>query len=90
VAYCWDTTKAKRNLQKHGVDFADAVGVFEDDRALTIEDSSSEDEQRWVSIGMDCLGRVLVVVYTWRGDTIRLISARAATQRERQQYEEQK
>jgi uncharacterized DUF497 family protein len=89
VAYCWDTTKAKRNLQKHGVDFADAVGVFEDARALTIEDSTSEDEQRWVSIGMDCLGRVLVVVYTWRGDTIRLISARPATPRERQQYEEQ-
>jgi uncharacterized DUF497 family protein len=66
------------------------VGVFEDDSALTIEDSSSEDEQRWVSIGMDCLGRVPVVVYRWRGDTIRLISAQAATRRERQQYEEQK
>lgn len=90
MAYHWDTAKAKRNLQKHGIDFADAVGVLEDDRALTIEDSSSEGEQRWVSIGMDWLGRVLVVVYTWRGDTIRLISARPATPRERQQYEEQR
>lgn len=83
MASHWDTAKAKRNLQKHGIDFADAVGVLEDDRALTIEDSSSEGEQRWVSIGMDWLGRVLVVVYTWRGDTIRLISARPATPRER-------
>lgn len=90
MAYQWDSAKARRNLQKHGVDFADVAGVFEDDRALTIEDPSSEDEQRWVSIGMDCLGRVLVVVYTWRGDTIRVISARPATPRERQQYEEQR
>ncbi|MFZ5927711.1 MAG: BrnT family toxin [Acidobacteriota bacterium] len=47
--------------------FRGCGGVFEDNRALTIEDPSSEDEQRWVSIGMDCLGRVLVVVHTWRG-----------------------
>ncbi len=89
MAHQWDTAKAKRNLQKHGVDFADAVGVFEDERALTIEDPSSESEQRWISIGMDWLGRVLVVVYTWRDDMIRLISARPATPRERRQYEEQ-
>lgn len=90
MAYQWDAAKARRNLQKHGVDFADAVGVFEDEGALTIEDPSSEDEQRWISIGKDWLGRVLVVVYTWRGDTIRLISARPATPRERRQYEGQK
>jgi uncharacterized DUF497 family protein len=87
VAYQWDAAKALRNRQKHGVDFADAVGVFEDERALTIEDPLSEHEQRWISIGMDWLGRILVVVYTWRGDTIRLISARPATPRERRQYE---
>jgi uncharacterized DUF497 family protein len=90
VAYQWDAAKARRNLQKHGVDFADALGVFEDERALTIKDPSSGDEQRWISIGMDWLGRVLVAVYTWRGDTIRLISARPATPRERQPYEGQK
>jgi uncharacterized DUF497 family protein len=89
VAYEWDGSKARRNFRKHGIDLADAVGVFEDERALTIEDPSSADEQRWISIGMDCLGRVLVVVYTWRDDTIRLISARPATPRERKQYEEQ-
>jgi uncharacterized DUF497 family protein len=88
VAYQWDAAKARRNLQKHGVDFADAAGVFEDERALTIEDPLAEQERRWITIGMDWLGRVLVVVYTWRGDTIRLISARPATAREREQYEE--
>jgi uncharacterized DUF497 family protein len=88
VAYQWDAAKARRNLQKHGVDFADAAGVFEDERALTIEDPRAEQERRWITIGMDWLGRVLVVVYTWRGDTIRLISARPATAREREQYEE--
>lgn len=89
MPYQWDSAKARRNLQKHGVDFADAAGVFEDEQALTIEDPSSDDERRWISVGMDTLGRVLVVVYTWRGDTIRLISARPATPRERQQYEGQ-
>jgi uncharacterized DUF497 family protein len=86
VSYEWDPAKARRNLQKHGVDLADAVAVFEDEYALTLEDPSSE-EPRWVSVGLDHLGRVLVVVYTWRGDKIRLISARPATPRERRQYE---
>jgi len=90
VAYEWDAAKARRNVQKHGVDFADAAGVFEDEYALTIEDPSSVGERRWISIGMDWLGRVLVVVYTWRGEAVRLISARPATPRERKQYEEQR
>jgi len=90
VAYEWDPAKARRNLLKHGVDFADAVGVFEDACALTIEDPFSQHEQRWISIGMDWLGRVVVVVYTWRGEAVRLISARPATPRERQQYEERR
>jgi uncharacterized DUF497 family protein len=90
VAYEWDAAKARRNVQKHGVDFADAVGVFEDEHALTIEDPFSVGERRWISIGMDWLGRVLVVVYTWRGEAVRLISARPATPRERKQYEEQR
>jgi uncharacterized DUF497 family protein len=87
VSYEWDPAKARRNFQKHGVDFADAVAVFEDEYALTLEDSSSE-ELRWVSVGLDHLGRVLVVVYTWRGENIRIVSARPATPRERRQYEQ--
>jgi len=88
VAYEWDAAKARQNLRKHGVDFADAVTVLEDEAALTIRDPFSEQEQRWITLGMDALGRLLVVVYTWRGDRIRLISARLATPRERRQYEE--
>lgn len=88
MGYEWDPAKARHNLRKHGVDFADAVTVLEDDAALTIRDPFSEQEQRWITLGMDALGRLLVVVYTWRGDRIRLISARPATPRERRQYEE--
>lgn len=84
----WDPAKARANLTKHGVHFADAVSVLEDDLALTIRDPYSEDEERWITLGMDALGRVLVVVYTWRGETVRLISARQATPHERRQYEE--
>ncbi len=88
MGYEWDPAKARQNLRKHGVDFADAVTVLEDEAALTIRDPFSEQEQRWITLGMDALGRLLVVVYTWRGDRIRLISARPATPRERRQYEE--
>jgi hypothetical protein len=63
------------------------VSVFSDDLAITIPDERF-DEERFITVGMDAFGRVLVVVYTWRGNEIRLISARKATRRERKQYEE--
>jgi uncharacterized DUF497 family protein len=87
VDYQWDPDKARVNLKKHRVDFADAVGVFEDPLALTIDDLASPEEPRWVTLGMDFEGRLLVVVYTYRGEAIRLISARKATKRERECYE---
>ena len=87
VAYEWDSKKAASNLRKHKVDFADAVAVFEDDFAVTIDDDEPK-EKRFVTIGMDALARVVVVVYTWRGSDIRLISARKAGAEERRQYEE--
>lgn len=87
MTYQWDPGKAASNLQKHGVDFADAVGVFEDERGLTIKEQHAAGEQRLVALGTDFLGRILVVVYTNRGDDIRLISARPATRRERRAYE---
>ena len=62
------------------------MAVFEDDQALTMEDDVP-DEERFITIGQDILGRILVVVYTWRADRIRVISARLATPRERRQYE---
>jgi len=85
--YQWDPEKALTNLSKHRIDFADAVSVFGDEKALTIEDDYP-DEERYITIGMDAFGHVLVVVYTWREETIRLISARKATAQERRQYEE--
>ena len=78
MRYQWDRNKAATNLDKHGIDFADAVSVFSDDLAITIFDDRFE-EERFVTIGIDMLNRILVVVYTMRDDEIRLISARKAT-----------
>jgi hypothetical protein len=88
VEYEWDPDKAQTNLRRHGVDFADAVFAIEDDQAMTMEDPDSIGEQRFVTVGVDALGRLLIVVYTWRDETIRLISARQATRSERRRYEE--
>lgn len=75
------------NIKKHGIDLADVESVFYDQSAITIEDND-HDEQRFVTIGMDDLGRVLVVCYTYRGTTaIRLISARKAKPHEQRDYE---
>ena len=82
----WDSDKAAANLKKHGIDFSDAATVLGDDLALTVPDDDP-DEQRFVTLGMDALGRVLVVAYTWRENERRLISARKATRSERRQYE---
>ena len=82
----WDKSKDRQNQEKHGVSFSDTFAVFEDPSALTIQDDEHE-EERFITIGMDCFGRVLVVVYTWRGDNIRIISARKATKPEVKQYE---
>ncbi|MFM7603508.1 MAG: BrnT family toxin [Pseudanabaena sp.] len=87
MKYQWDKNKATSNLQKHGIEFADAVSVFSDDLAITIPDNRFN-EDRFVAIGIDAFGRILVVVFTWRGEDIRLISARLAERRERKQYEE--
>ena len=61
--YQWDPSKERINRRKHGIAFADAVAVFEDERALSIEDEYSS-EERYVTIGMNTLGQILVVVYT--------------------------
>jgi uncharacterized DUF497 family protein len=84
----WDPDKAEINLRKHGIDFADATAALEDELALTVEDSGhGDDERRFLTVGIDALGRLLVVSFTWRAQGIRLISARRATARERRQYE---
>jgi len=73
-------------LRKHRIDFADVTGVFDDPLALT-RPFAHPDESRYVTVGMDTLGRMVVVAYVWRGQRIRIISARRATPRERRAYE---
>ena len=84
----WNPEKADDNFRKHGVQFStEAEGVFSDDLAITITDDESDpSEQRFIAIGMGAKARVLVVVYTYRGDNIRIISARTAEQHEREEY----
>ena len=87
MSFVWDPNKAIANIEKHGIDFADAATVFDDFNAVTINDPDY-DEQRFITIAKDAFGRILVVAYTWRGDIIRIISARKATKRERKHDEE--
>ena len=86
VAIEFDPLKAKANLQKHKVSFAHAEQALRDPFAVTIEDPDSVGEPRFISLGCDALGRVLVVVHTPRGDNVRLISARKASPGETEQY----
>ena len=78
----FDPEKARSNLRKHGVSFAHAEQALRDDMAVTIEDPDSVDEQRFVTLGMDAVGRLLVVIHTQRGERTRLIPARKASRRE--------
>ncbi|MGO8761634.1 MAG: BrnT family toxin [Desulfobaccales bacterium] len=81
----WDPAKARENLRVHGIDFADAVGVF-DNPYLQWDDPDAEGEKRFVALGMDSLGRLLFVVYTHRPGKTRLISTRKATKKEGKEY----
>ncbi|MCM1983636.1 BrnT family toxin [Lyngbya confervoides] len=85
----WDGNKAERNLSKHGVSFEEAETVFDDPLYVDFYDPDhSEDEERYLIIGESNQGRLLIVSYTERGDSTRLISAREVTQAERKSYEE--
>jgi uncharacterized protein len=81
----WDYLKAASNLKKHAIDFADAATALYDAQAITVRDTTLG-EERFVTLGMDALGRILVVVYTWRLDRVRIISARKATASERRRW----
>ncbi len=83
----WNVGKAKTNREKHGVSFAEATTVFDDPRAITIEEQDADGEERCITVGMDHLGRLLVVVHVFRFHKIRLISARKADRYERAEYE---
>jgi uncharacterized DUF497 family protein len=85
----WDARKARFNQDKHGVSFDDAATVFGDSLALTFDDVEHLGrELRHLTFGLSASGRALVVVHTSRGDTIRIISARPMTPRERREYEQ--
>ena len=83
----FDPAKAKSELKKHKISFADAEGVFYDPEAIHGEDPYSEDKERFIAIGMGSASQILVVVYTFRSEEIRLISVRRATGREVKEYE---
>ena len=83
----WNPVKATDNLRKHGVRFSEAEDVLYDPYALTIEDPDASTETRFVSVGLGADGQILVVVYTYRDDHVRLISARRATRQEKIAYE---
>lgn len=86
MRFRYDPDKAAANLRKHKVSFADAEGVFLDPLAVTVEDPDAGGERRFVILGLGSAGELLGVVYSEREDECRLISARRATRRERQQY----
>ena len=83
----WDPNKARANNANHGVLFSDAEAVLYDPNGITRENDRAEGEQQFVTAGLDALGRALVVVYTYRGDTVRIISAGRATRNEVRAYE---
>ena len=85
----WDPKKAERNVRKHRVDFVDAVIVLDDERAITLPDDHPS-EERYLTFGTDAQGRVVAISYELIGRTIRIISARKATSRERAQYEDKR
>ena len=87
LTFEWDSAKAQTNAVKHGVTFEEASTVFGDLAALTIPDPvHSEDEVREITIGLSHRANILVVVHTERSDKVRIISARRASQRERDTY----
>jgi uncharacterized DUF497 family protein len=89
LTFEWDLRKARSNLAKHGVGFEEASTIFGDPLSLTIPDPDhSLTEERYITLARAFTGKLLVVVHTDRGNNIRIISARRASQRERKFYEE--
>jgi len=86
----WDEAKAESNKAKHGISFEEAKTVFNDKLFVDFYDPDhSNDEHRYIILGESVSRRLLMISYTQRGDTVRLISVRKATQRERKAYEEE-
>jgi len=89
LSFEWDSEKAARNLAKHGVSFGEAETVFGDPLGRIVTDPRhSEDEERYVLLGLSQRQRLLAVMFTERAEQVRIISARQATRSERKDYEE--
>ena len=86
MSFEYDPTKARANFRKHGISFAHAEQALLDPMSYTIEDPDSQSEKRFITLGMDALGRVLVVIHTQRGERTRPISARRASRGEANRY----
>jgi uncharacterized DUF497 family protein len=85
----WHASKARTNLQEHGVSFDEAMSAFRDPLSVTIPDPDhSYDEERLILLGLSRLGRLLVIVHVDSDDSIRIVSARLANRHERRQYEQ--
>jgi len=90
IEFEWDLNKARLNLRKHGVAFKEAATVFRDPLSITFDDPDhSEEEERYIIIGLSDAGRLLMVSHTNRGNRIRVIHARELTRSEREAYEEE-
>jgi len=83
----WDPDKARSNRSKHGISFSDVELAFYDPFALSMPDTFSVAEERFLLVGTDALGRILAASYAYRGEAIRIISARLSTKSERREYE---
>jgi uncharacterized protein len=89
LTFQWDLRKAAANVRRHEVSFEEAATAFADPLSLTISDPDhSDEEQRFILLGVTCHGRTAVVAFTERGDDIRIVSARPATASERRAYEQ--
>jgi len=83
----WDPAKARSNRSKHGISFSDVEPAFYDEFALSMPDPFSVAEERFLLIGRSASDRIITVSFTYRGEVIRIISARSATNAEQQEYE---
>ena len=90
IEFEWDPSKAELNLKKHGVSFKEAATVFRDPLGITIFDPDhSEEEDRFITVGLSGNGRLLMVGHTDRGEKMRIINARELNRGEREAYEEE-
>lgn len=87
IDFKWDANKASHNQTKHGVSFELACNAFFDPFIVTLDDEIINGELRYTAVAMTTTWQILYIVYVWRGDTLRLISARPATSHERKAYE---